>query len=301
MKKEKDFRTTLISMIFVLPLAASPFVVRGQDADMSAQTRADLCAGKRGSLKRLEGEAPRIREQIAVREKKLQTLNRYINAASAGRLRSDVMDAYLNSKVALVNSYRFDLRRNIAPQERARIDARLSDEMETMNFFVTLTDMLYKRIPFSESSLRNNASILAWQRELRDLRRRQEYVGSQINILDQSLESLRCSEGRSGNRNVESEESSGEVSQQPEIPDALRGKKVVRTQKQEWVECWYSNPNVPCNEPNLETAITWYQLEGGGFYGDRREYDRKRTEMANAGYKFAWACDKALWRNGRCG
>lgn len=85
------------------------------------------------------------------------------------------------------------------------------------------------------------------------------------------------------------------------IPPELKGKRVVRTEKLEWVECWYSNPNVPCNEPNLETAVTIYHLEGGGAYWDRREYYRKRSEMEKAGYKFAWSCDKPLWRNGRCG
>lgn len=228
--------------IFLVGLACAVSVTQGavtsHGQQLTAQQRASLCKSKRDSLRRLETEAPTLRKRIAESEKAVRRMNEAINSARRRKLRPEVINGYVNTK-------------------------------------------------------------LAYERELRRLRRRQEYVGSQINILDQSLESLRCSSVNAG-RASQSRSGRAEESSQSGLPPALRGKKIVRTEKIAYVECW-SPPNVPCAQPNLETFVTVYHLESGGAYPDRREYDRRRKAMADAGNGFKWSCDKPLWRNGRCG
>jgi hypothetical protein len=227
--------------IFLAGLACAISVtqdaVTAHGQEMTARSRASLCQRKRDSLMRLEQEAPKLRQQIAEREKAVRRMNDAINSARGRRLKPQVINGYENAK-------------------------------------------------------------LGYQRELRKLRQRQEYVGSQINILDQSLESLRCS---SANAVVATQSRSGRTQVPPQsgLPPELRGKTILRTEKVEYVECW-SPQNVPCSTPNLETFITNYHLEGGGVHGDRREYDRKRKAMADAGNGFKWSCYKSHWRNGRC-
>ncbi len=84
------------------------------------------------------------------------------------------------------------------------------------------------------------------------------------------------------------------------LPPQFKGKQIARTEKLEYVECW-SPANTPCDQPTIETSMTVYHFVGGGAYWDRAAYDRKRKAQADVGLKFAWACEKRLWRNGRCG
>lgn len=93
---------------------------------------------------------------------------------------------------------------------------------------------------------------------------------------------------------------SGQVWNPYDLPAQFKTKAVQRIQKLESYECW-APPNAPCTQPSIELSITVYYFVGGGSYWDRREYDRKRRAQADAGLVFSWACDKALWRNGRCG
>ncbi|MEQ1921531.1 MAG: hypothetical protein ABL952_03385 [Pyrinomonadaceae bacterium] len=86
------------------------------------------------------------------------------------------------------------------------------------------------------------------------------------------------------------------------LPPQFKNRTVIRVEPLDPVlECWAAGADKPCDQPNLEVQIIVYHFAGGGNYWDRRDYDAKRKQMADAGMVFRWACGKSLWRNGRCG
>ena len=327
--KKKNFRFDLNLLTVVLLFTATPALVRGQD--LTAQQRASLCESKQSTLRRLEAEAglsrKRLAEDIFNAEKRLAQIHAY---------RERVMNAPPSETISDLNrtlqTVRYDIRKNKdalrSPNARIRAQAetQLADLYPFQDFLTRLLTNLEGGGFLPEGDPNDDPFSKDAERKVRTLKDRYDQIGSDINTLRQSIESLGCSGGkadltkrdiealrtreRSGsNANVEDAEaragegrSDGEKeSAETDLPPALKGKKILRTEKVESVECWQADSTVPCNEPNLEVSMTIYHLGGGGAYWDRREYDRKRAEKANAGLKFAWSCAKASWRNGRCG
>lgn len=86
------------------------------------------------------------------------------------------------------------------------------------------------------------------------------------------------------------------------LPPQFKNRTVIRVEPLDPVlECWAAGADQPCYQPNLEAQVIVYHFAGGGSYWDRRDYDAKRKQQADAGMVFKWACGKSLWRNGRCG
>ena len=327
--KKKNFRFDVNLLTVVLLFTAAPPLVRGQE--LTAQQRASLCESKQSTLRRLEAEADvsrnRLAEDISHAERRLAQIRAY---------RERVMNAPRSEAISDLNStlqtVRYDISRNKdglrSPNARIRAQAesQLAELYPFHDYLTRLLASLESGGILPEGDPDDDPFVKDAERKVRTLKNRYDQIGSDINTLRQSIESLGCSGGKAdltkrdlealrtrersdSNANVEDAEArAGEGGSNDEkepaetdLPPALKGKKIIRTEKVESVECWQADSNVPCTEPNLEVSMTIYHLGGGGAYWDRREYDRKRAEKANAGLKFAWSCAKASWRNGRCG
>lgn len=308
--------------------------VAGQS--LTAAQRADMCATKQATLDRLMADAgpkrTRINEQISDAEQLArfarQHRERLLNIP-ANQSREE-LNRGLNDVNSQIRLFENDAANAPAQRYRDRAKAQLEQLIPYRDFLAHLLASVESGGLIPAGRPEDDQFVRDLDRNVRQLRDQLDMVGSDINILRESMESLGCTGGgnstgdmtkqdiednrnrdiQNGRSTVDEEEAAGGTRANDtsgsqsvaELPAAFKGKQIVRTERLDGIlECWSAGANAPCNEPNLESFITVYYFSDGGSFWDRRDYDNKRKQMTQAGMVFRWACQKSLWRNGRCG
>lgn len=317
--------TLLFSIAISFSLFATVTTLRGQE--LTTAQRSTMCSSKSASLNRLLAEAGPKRERLQLQIQDAERMARNVRlqrdrlliSMPPSEARKEINDG-LNSTHSQMRKLEHDAAN--ARQQKQRDDARAELEKFRLyrDFLASLLAHVESSGMIAPPSPDKDPFIATFDRRVRQLSDSYDQIGSDINILQQSIESLRCGKnggGESSGDRFDAEAASGgevrgertpstEVSpsdDHSQLPTAFRNKTVVRVEALDpTLECWAADAKTGCYTPNLEAQIKIYHFSDGSHFWDRREYDAKRREMAEKNKMvFRWACAKSLWRNGRCG
>lgn len=179
-------------LIFSLLVLAGPIILNGQQL-----SDANACSGKRASLAKLEGQAPSIRAQLANKEAFMGRLNGYIARVKNGSLNSLNIAMERERQYSRIRSREQWENTTMTAAQRRELVESLFVERQVMFLLNDISDTFQihldlGRLPRTERDYSRRPQHIRLTNEINDLRRQQETIGYQINILRQSMDSLGC-------------------------------------------------------------------------------------------------------------